>query len=304
MKLSIIIPIYNESKSIAELYDRLRSVLEDSKINDWEVWLIDDGSKDNIKDVVEDLKKSSKNFRYLKLRKNLGKTWALRAGLARVKGDIVVTMDGDLQDEPENLPSMLRELKNADLVVGWKKSRYDDWTKVWPSRVFNWMVSKTTGLKVHDLNCGLKVMKRKVADELILYGELHRFVPLLAHERGFRVREIVVQHAPRKYGVSKYGWKRMFVGLYDLMTLLFLIRFGRRPGQYFGIIGSVFTLMGVGTGSYLTYVWFMGEKIGGRPLLNLAVLLVVVGIQMVSFGFLAEMMVNMKMSSDELPIDE
>lgn len=305
MKLSVVIPVYNEQNSIIELSERLKKVFDNQKIKEYEVWFIDDGSVDKTVEMIKQVQQNNNLIKLIRLRLNMGKTMALREGFARVTGDLVCTMDADLQDQPEEIPNLITKINEGfDLVSGWKQNRYDPWHKVLPSRIFNWLVRKVSGMEIHDMNCGLKIMKKEVVEELTMYGELHRFIPWLAIQRGFLITEIPVLHKPRKHGVSKYGWTRMVAGFFDLMTQMFLIRFGGRPAHYFGLVGMLITMLGVGLGSYLTVIWLTGEKIGGRPMLVLVVLLVVIGIQTLSFGFLSELMLGLKKLKEDAPIAE
>lgn len=305
MKLSVVIPVYNERNSLEELVNRLIKVLGAIKNLEYEIWFIDDGSSDGSFEIIKKISQKHKVIKAIKFRINMGKTIALREGFSQTNGELVLTMDADLQDFPEEIPNLINKIgEGYDLVTGWKQQRFDPWHKVIPSKIFNWMISKISKIKIHDMNCGLKIMRREVVDEINLYGELHRFIPWLAYQRGFRIGEIVVKHEARKHGVSKYGWGRMIAGFFDLLTQAFLLRFGRRPAHFFGTLGVIMGSLGMMFGLYLTIIWFNGQKIGGRPLLILVVLLILIGIQMMSFGFLSELMLGLKKVKDLPPVAE
>jgi len=292
---SFVIPFLNEEKTLAELYERIatatRPVLSIGE--SFEIVFVDDGSTDGSVAEVEKLVAAHPEVRLIELQGNFGKSAALAAGFGETRGRIVFTLDADLQDDPKEIPRFLERLDQGfDVVSGYKKSRHDPFTKVFPSRVFNWMVRVTTGIKLHDVNCGFKAYRREVLDNVRLYGELHRFVPVLAHWKRFRVGEIVVEHHARRFGVSKFGGGRFFRGLMDLLTVVFLMKYERRPAHFFGAIGAVTLLAGVGICTYLLVLKILGEAIGHRPLLSLGVLLVVVGVQILATGLIAELMVH------------
>ena len=295
-RLSFVIPFLNEEKSLAELYRRIaaaaQSVLEPDQ---WfEVVFVDDGSTDGSVAEAEKLIASHPDIQLIQLQGNFGKSAALAAGFGRARGDVVFTLDADLQDDPKEIPRFLQKLDEGyDLVSGYKRTRHDPWHKVFPSRIFNWMVRRSTGIKLHDVNCGFKAYRHKVLDNVRLYGELHRFVPVLAHWKRFRVGEIEVEHHARRFGVSKFGGGRFFRGLMDLATVTFLLRYERRPLHFFGSLGALFLLVGFGLSVHLTVLWFMGESIGQRPLLTLSVLLMVIGVQVLATGLIAELIVHM-----------
>ncbi|MEZ6075631.1 MAG: glycosyltransferase family 2 protein [Pirellulaceae bacterium] len=237
MLLSIVIPVYNEEQSLDELLTRINDVSEREHYQT-SVLLVDDGSSDQSWSVIERLSQQYAHVRGLKLRRNFGKAAALAAAFERVEGDYVITMDADLQDDPQEIPHLLAKLSEGyDVVSGWKRVRHDPWHKVLPSRLFNGMISWLTGVRLHDHNCGLKAYRREVLDEVHLYGEMHRFVPVLAASKGFRVAEIVIQHHPRIHGVSKYGVERFVKGFLDLLTVYFLTGYGNRPQHLLGTIG-------------------------------------------------------------------
>lgn len=290
--ISVVIPVHNEEESLATLHAELSAALAGVPVERYEVLFIDDGSRDGSWDVIRRLAESDGAVRGARFRRNFGKAAALTAGFRAARGNIVFTMDGDLQDDPAEVPRFLAKLAEGhDVVSGWKKTRHDPWHKVGPSRVFNWLVSRLTGCRLHDHNCGFKVYRSEVLQEVGLYGELHRFVPVLAHARGFRVSEIVVNHRARRFGKSKYGVSRFLKGLLDLLTVRFLSAFSQRPLHFLGGIGlGLFCLGGLGL-LYLAIVWLdpKHEPIGNRPLLVYSAALLGVGTQLLSLGILAEL---------------
>ena len=304
MKLTIVIPLYNEEESLSELYGRIAEALEPTGW-DWDVLFIDDGSTDDSMTVLRALHEQHENVTVLSFGRNLGKSAALALGFREATGDVVVTMDADLQDDPAEIPKMV-ELIDAgyDLVSGWKKERHDPLSKRLPSKVFNGVTSAVSGLKLHDMNCGLKAYRRDVVKTIRVYGELHRYTPVLAHWSGFRVTETPVRHHAREYGTSKYGIERFMRGFFDLLTVLFLHRYVTRPLHLFGMVGSVLFTAGFAIGVYLTIIKLMGEAIGRRPLLTLCILLMVVGVQFVSLGLLGEMMAHVRGGEPEYPVRE
>lgn len=291
--ISVVIPVYNERESLATLHGELDRAF--AALGPAEFLFVDDGSRDGSWAVVRSLAEADPRVRGLRLRRNFGKAAALTAGFQAARGAIVFTMDADLQDDPAEVPRFLQKLdgEGLDVVSGWKKTRHDPWHKVGPSRVFNRAVSTITGCHLHDHNCGFKAYRREVLDEVGIYGELHRFVPVLAHARGFRVGEVVVNHRPRKYGRSKYGVARLVKGFLDLLTVRFLTRFGQRPLHALGAFGLVSLVLG-GLGlTYLAIEWLAGHRpIGPRPLLIYSAALLVVGTQLVCLGILAELITS------------
>ncbi|NOY05799.1 MAG: glycosyltransferase family 2 protein [Chlorobi bacterium] len=289
LDLSIVIPLLNEKESLPELAEEIKAVCSQMNVR-WEVWFIDDGSTDGSFDILRKLHRQDGRFRVIRFRRNYGKSAALAAGFKQARGKFVVTMDADLQDDPEEIPALLDKLEEGyDLVSGWKKKRYDPITKTIPSKFFNFVTGVLTGIRIHDFNCGLKAYRREVVKAVNVYGELHRYVPVLAKMAGFTVTEKVVQHHPRKYGKTKFGLSRFLKGFLDLVTVLFTSRYTQRPLHLFGTIGIVFVVLGLGINAYLTYVWIMGYPISNRPLLFLGILLIMVGFQLISTGLLAEM---------------
>ena len=292
-ELSFVIPFMNEEQTLRPLFEGIRESAEGLD-KSFELIFIDDGSTDGSAAVAEALCRENPGVvKLIALRGNFGKSAALAAGFGEAHGQVVFTMDADLQDDPKEIPRFLEKLDEGfDLVSGYKKTRHDPITKVVPSRIFNAMVRWLTGTHLHDVNCGFKAYRHVVIENVRLYGELHRFVPILAHARRFRIGEIEVLHHPRKHGVSKFGGGRFFRGLMDLLTVYFIMRYERRPAHFFGGVGALCSIGGFGILSYLTVLWFMGEAIGHRPLLSLGVLLVVVGIQFLATGLIGELLVH------------
>ena len=294
MKVSVVIPLMNEAESLVALYEELIAAFDEIGLIDGEgeIIFVDDGSRDDSWQIITGLGRADVRVRGVRFRRNFGKAAALMAGFRASQSRIIFTMDGDGQDDPAEIPRFLRELKaGSDVVSGWKRTRHDPWHKVGPSRVFNALVSWLTGCKLHDHNCGFKCYRREVIEEIHLYGELHRFVPVLAHARGFRVGEIEVHHRPRRFGRSKYGVARFLKGLLDLISVQFVARFGQRPLHVLGALG--FFLFGLGALglTYLAVLWVAGVRpIGDRPLLAYSSTMLGVGTQLVSLGILAELL--------------
>jgi glycosyltransferase involved in cell wall biosynthesis len=290
--ISVVVPVRDEERTVEPLYDELAAALE-SRGEPWEVVFVDDGSRDGTHAALVRLHDAATNVRVVRLRRNIGKAAALDAGFREVEGDVVVTIDGDLQDDPAEIPRLLAKLDEGyDLVTGWKTHRSDRFTRRLLSRIFNGVTGRISGLRLHDMNCGLKAFRAEVARELDLYGELHRFIPVLAHDLGFRVTELAVNHRPREHGRSRYGMERYARGFLDLLTVTFMGRYRHRPLHLFGGLGLVLGTIGTGILVYLTIVKLTGEPIGRRPLLLLGVLLVVVGIQFLSLGLLSELVTS------------
>jgi dolichol-phosphate mannosyltransferase len=290
--ISIVVPLHNEERSVALLYDELRSALEPLG-EEWDVLFVDDGSTDGSFAALTRLHDAEPNVRVIRLRRNFGKAAALATGFANARGDRVVTIDGDLQDDPAEIPRLLVKLDEGfDLVSGWKQKRRDPLRRRLLSRIFNWVTGRMSGLRLHDMNCGLKAYRAEVVRGLRLYGELHRFIPVLAHYRGFRIAELPVNHRPREHGRSRYGIERYVRGFLDLLTVSFIGRYRHRPLHLFGGLGLILGLLGFATLLYLTVVKLMGHAIGERPLLTLGVLLVVVGLQFFSLGLISEMLTS------------
>lgn len=291
IRLSVVIPAMNEEESLPLLADRLASVL-DSLPFPSEVWFVDDGSTDRTFEVMTTLCGAHAGWHALKFRRNFGKTAALLAGFERAEGDFIITMDADLQDDPREIPRFLEKLEEGyDLVVGWKHPRKDPISKTLPSKVINWIVGKVTNVKLHDINCGFKAYRRSVIEEISIRGELHRYIPVLAEARGFRLTEIQVHHVPRQFGRSKFGVGRFFRGFSDLLTVLFLTRFAVSPLRVFGAAGMVCLATGAGISFYMAWLRFVCDApIGTRPLFAVGVQLVLVGVQLLLSGLLGEML--------------
>jgi glycosyltransferase involved in cell wall biosynthesis len=290
LDLSVVIPVYNEEASVEHLVEETAAALAGWR---YEILFINDGSTDGTAAALERARARDERVRVLRFRRNFGKAAALAVGLREAAGELIATMDGDLQDDPKDIPRLIARLREGyDMVVGWKRQRRDPWTKRWPSLLFNFTLRLVVGLRIHDYNCGLKVFHRSVTRSLHLYGENHRFIPALAHWQGFRVVELPVHHRPRPFGRSKYGPGRFLAGLLDLLTVLFLTRYERKPLHLFGLLGLLSFLAGVAINLYLTALWFRGHSIGTRPLLQLGVLLILMGVQFISLGLLGELMVQ------------
>jgi glycosyltransferase involved in cell wall biosynthesis len=290
--ISVVIPVHDEQESLAILHGELDAVCAGLAEGPVEFIFVDDGSRDGSWAVLSALAKRDSRLSAIRFRRNFGKAAALTAAFRAARGDLVFTLDGDLQDDPAEIPRFLVELEQGyDVVSGWKKTRHDPWHKVYPSRVFNWMVSRLTGCRLHDHNCGFKLYRREVLREVDIYGELHRFIPVLAHARGFRIGEVEVRHRPRRHGASKYGFSRFFKGFLDILTVRFLTRFSQRPFHLLGAIGLIlFALGGLGMVA-LAALWLdpLNRPIGNRPLLFYSIALLLVGLQLFTLGILAEL---------------
>jgi len=289
--LSVVIPLFNEAASLAELHDKITEVINRLRLRA-EIIFVDDGSTDDSFEKLRQLQRRDRRVRVIQFRRNYGKAAALAAGFASAQGNSIVTMDADLQDDPEEIPHLLEELrKGYDLISGWKKRRHDKFSKRFASKIFNTVTGFFTGVKLHDINCGLKAYRREVTDNIRVYGQLHRFLPVLAQKEGFRIGEAEVKHHPRKYGKSKFGLSRYTSGLFDLVTVLFLTRYTRRPLHLFGLGGLISFMLGFGISAYLSYERLFNQRyLTNRPLLFLGLLLLIVGVQMISFGLLGEML--------------
>jgi glycosyltransferase involved in cell wall biosynthesis len=291
--LSVVIPVINEEGNLTELHQRLTSSLGRIGLP-YEIIFIDDGSSDGTWSLIRKLHQTDEHVSGLRHRRNFGKAQALSNGFAAARGDVIITMDGDLQDDPDELPRFLETLDSGyDLVSGWKQNRQDPFGKTAPSRLFNWTVRRVSGVQLHDFNCGFKAYRKDVTRSIRLYGELHRFTPVLANAEGFRVAELPVKHHARKWGRSKYGWSRLVKGFLDLLTVTFLTNYRQRPMHLFGIPGLVAIFVGVCLGLFLTIEKFANDqRIGTRPLLMLAVLLIVIGTQFFGLGLLGEFLAH------------
>ena len=302
MEVSFVIPAFNEEESLEKLYQAICARMK-SITDDFEIIFVDDGSKDASFKKMKQLSSDDGRVKIIKFRKNFGKSIALNEGFRLAEGDIIFTMDADLQDDPKEIRRFLAKLEEGyDLVSGWKQKRKDSLLrKNLPSKLFNFLIGWFSGLKLHDHNCGFKAYRKIVAKELSLYGDLHRYIPALAHSQGWRVVELPVKHHARTFGKSKYGIDRFFHGFFDFITVFFITKYMKRPMHFFGWFGILFLLVGFGICSYLVFLWFMGEPIGKRPLLMLGVLLLVMGCQIIMTGLIAEMITynKQKNSSDD-----
>jgi glycosyltransferase involved in cell wall biosynthesis len=303
MTISVVIPLYNEEENVQELHARLKSVLE--KLGtDYEVLFVDDGSSDNTLKLLQDIQRQDNNVVVLSLRRNFGQTAAFAAGFDYSRGDIIITMDGDLQNDPNDIPKLIELMKDNDLVSGWRKQRKDPFiSRRLPSIMANWLISKVTGVNLHDYGCSLKAYKRDVIKNLNLYGEMHRFIPAVASWYGVRIAEVETEHHPRMRGKSKYGISRTMKVVLDLITVKFLQSFSTKPLQFFGPIGLASGMLGFLISAYLAIGKLVaGRDIGGRPLLLLGALLIIVGIQFIGMGLLGEMMVRVYHETQKKPI--
>jgi glycosyltransferase involved in cell wall biosynthesis len=293
-KISVVIPAYNEEESLKPLAVELRRVFNEMKDYEFEVIIVDDGSTDNSLKVLNEIRKEDERFKFISFQKNYGKSAALSVGFKYATGDLIVTMDADLQDDPHEIPNLVKKIDEGyDLVSGWKKIRFDPFIKKYSSRVFNFVTAFMTGIKIHDFNCGLKIYRKEVAQSIKVYGEMHRYLPVLAHWNGFRVGEIVVKHHPRRYGKTKFGASRFLKGFLDLITILFTTRYLRRPLHFFGTIGFLLFLIGFGIDLYLAIEWaFYGQYLTNRPMLWLGILLILLGVQTTAIGLIGEMIAH------------
>lgn len=290
LDVSVLVPVKDEAESVGELSARVAAVLERLG-KTFEIIFVDDGSRDGTHERVREARERDPRVKLVRLRRNFGKAAALSAGFDHSIGRVILTMDGDLQDDPDEIPRFLATLEeqDLDLVSGWKRRRQDPLSKTLPSRLFNGVTRVLAQVDLHDFNCGFKAYRREVLEEIAVYGELHRYIPVLASRRGFSVGEIQVAHHPRRHGVSKYGWDRLYKGLLDLITVLFITRYTRRPLHLFGAIGLLFLTAGFSIDAYLAIRWFGGEDLSNRPLLLLGILLMVLGFQMLATGLIGEM---------------
>ena len=296
--ISVVVPLFNEQDSLRELFQKIQGVITEMAKN-FEVIFIDDGSTDNSAIVLHDLSRDHTQVKVLQFRKNYGKSAALAAGFNRATGRMIITMDADLQDDPNEIPNLIKKLDDGfDLVSGWKKLRHDPLSKRVASKIYNFFTSVISGIRLHDFNCGLKAYRHEVVKSINVYGQLHRYLPVLANWAGFQVTELVVKHHPRKYGTSKFGLSRYTTGMLDLLTVSFLTRFQKRPMHLFGVAGLLTFLSGVGINLYLAYQRiFLKIYLSNRPILFLGILLIIVGIQFISIGLLGEMITASDKSS-------
>lgn len=294
--ISIVVPLYNEAASLKELFQLTRDVCEEADLS-FEIWFVDDGSTDGSWEVIEAIHEEDSRAAGLRFLRNYGKSAALSVGFEHVRAPVVITMDADLQDDPREIPGLVEQINEGyDLVSGWKQERKDPLRKTIPSRFFNFVTRVVSGIPLHDFNCGLKAYRREVVQNVRIYGELHRYIPLLAKWEGYtRISERPVQHHPRQYGETKFGFERFIRGFLDLISVSFLVRFAARPMHFFGALGGIFFVVGVAISSYLTVLKFLGQNLGDRPLLFLGMLLILVGVQLFSTGLLGEMIIRPKM---------
>lgn len=302
--LSVVIPLYNEEPNVAELHRELTAALG-AWGRSYELLFIDDGSTDGTFRLLEQLQAGDPHVRVVALRRNFGQTAAFAAGFAHARGRLIATSDGDLQNDPRDLPAMVDMLEEGhDIVCGWRRARRDPWlTRRLPSNIANWLISRTTGVKLHDYGCSLKVFRGEVVRSLRLYGEMHRFIPAIASEQGVRIAEVVVNHRPRRFGTSKYGLSRTMRVVLDLFTVKFLLSYSTQPIQIFGPPGLLMGLAGLAITGYLGYVrLFAGQAIGDRPLLLLGILLMFAGMQFLTLGLLAELQARTYHESQDKPV--
>jgi len=301
MDLSIVIPFYNEQESIEELIGWIERVLADQKL-EYEIIMVDDGSNDGSWKIVEQLAGQRKYLKAIRFRRNYGKSAALQCGFQASQGKVVITMDADLQDSPDEIPALYHMIMHEgyDLVSGWKKVRHDPFSKRWPSKIYNAVARWVTGIKLHDFNCGLKAYRQQVVKSIEVYGDMHRNIPFLAKQAGFKkIGEKVVQHRKRKYGESKYGWQRFVTGFLDLLTLVFITKFGRRPMHFFGVLGSLMFLFGFIGAAFLGAEKIYAVKnhikaplVTSNPYFYMALVAMILGTQLFLSGFLAELIVR------------
>lgn len=300
LDVSVVVPVLNEEETVEPLAEQVLAVL-DQMGRSCEIIFVDDGSSDKTVERIRAAHESDSRVRLVRLRRNFGKAAALCAGFDDSQGALVVTMDGDLQDDPAEIPKLVESLEedDLDLVSGWKRERQDPVSKRLPSKLFNWVTRKLAHIDLHDFNSGFKIYRREVLEEISLYGELHRYIPVLAGRKGFAVGEIAVRHHPRKHGISKYGWDRFYKGLLDLITVLFITRYTRRPLHLFGVIGLSSLAVGFGINVYLLILWTQGQYLSNRPLLLLGVLLMLLGIQVLTTGLIGEMITFKNFQRDD-----
>ena len=309
MDLSIVIPLYNEDESLTELTAWIERVMVANNYS-YEVLFIDDGSTDNSWNVIEQLRSKNENIKGIKFQRNYGKSAALNEGFKAAQGDVVITMDADMQDSPDEIPELRKMVIEGgfDLVSGWKKKRYDNaLTKNIPSKLFNAAARAMSGIKLHDFNCGLKAYRKKVVKSIEVYGEMHRYVPVLSKWAGLRnIGEKVVEHRARKYGVTKFGWSRFVNGFLDLLTIFFMGKFGKRPMHFFGLWGSVFFFLGFITFAYLTISKFIFDNSGltQRPLFFFALTIMIIGTQLFLAGFIGELISRSSADRNSYLIEE
>ena len=314
--ISIVIPLYNEAESLPELHSWIKTVMEKNNLT-YEVWFINDGSSDNSWEVIEKIQKIDSNVRGIKFRRNFGKSAALYVGFEEAQAEVIITMDADLQDSPEEIPELYRMIKedNLDLVSGWKQKRKDPLSKTIPTKIFNWATRKMSGINLKDFNCGLKSYSYKVVKSIEVYGEMHRYIPFIAKKAGFnKIGQLPVEHFERKYGTTKFGLERFMNGLLDLISITFMSKFGKRPMHLFGTFGFFTFLLGFGIGSFLSLEWLFTFVFGcpfsdqyypltQRPLFYYALGFIIVGTQLFLAGFVAELLVRNSTSANNYDIE-
>jgi glycosyltransferase involved in cell wall biosynthesis len=314
MDISIVIPLFNEEESLPELVAWIERVMQASSFS-YEVVMVDDGSSDGSWSVIEALAKGNPFVRGIKFRRNYGKSAALQVGFQTCQGNVVITMDADLQDSPDEIPELYRMIQEEgfDIVSGWKKKRYDPvLTKRIPSKLYNWTVRRITGIKLHDMNCGLKAYKNRVVKSIEVYGEMHRYIPVLAKQAGFRrIGEKVVQHQERKYGVTKFGWERFINGFLDLFSVIFVTKFGKKPMHFFGTLGTLMFLAGGGISVWLVInkLWAQAHHLKYRavtdqPLFYIALVVAIIGVQLFMAGFIGELVARTSSDRNQYLIEK
>jgi len=296
VKLSVLVPAYDEAESLPALIDGIRSACAEAGLAPFEILVVDDGSSDDSAAVLEALADAHPELGLLRLGRNYGKSAALAEGWRRCRGEVVVTMDADLQDDPAEIPRLVAALdeQQVDLVSGWKRERKDPFSKTLPSKVWNGLVRRVSGLPLHDFNCGFKAYRREVVENLRVYGEMHRYLPVLAAWDGFRVGELAVRHHARPYGKSKYGGRRFLNGLFDLLTITFIARRSSAPLHFFGRVAFWLLVLGTGINLYFGGLWLVTGALRVRPLLILGLILLVLGFQFASLGLLGELMIHLR----------
>jgi glycosyltransferase involved in cell wall biosynthesis len=293
LDISVVVPLYNEDESLPELAEWIDKVMQDNRFS-YEVIFVDDGSTDKSWEVIEGLHRKNTAFKGIRFRRNYGKSAALNSGFAIAEGNVVITMDADLQDSPDEIPDLHKMITEdgLDLVSGWKQKRFDPITKTLPTKLFNWAARRMSGIYLHDFNCGLKAYRGDVVKNIEVYGEMHRYIPVLAKWAGFKkIGEKVVQHRARKYGSTKFGWERFVNGFLDLLSITFVSKFGKRPMHLFGLLGSLSFFIGFLIALYLTYAKFVHQayRMTDRPVFYFGLFFMVIGTQLFLAGFLGEM---------------
>ncbi len=303
--VSVVVPLLNEEESLRELSEQIKNALAKVSGN-YEIIFVDDGSTDNSYKVLRELNQRNRRIKAIRFRRNYGKSAALMVAFQKAQGEFVITMDADLQDDPAEIPNLIRELRAGyDVVSGWKKKRYDPISKTLPSKFFNFVTGIVTGINIHDFNCGLKGYRSDVVKSVNVYGELHRYIPALAHWLGFRIGEIPVNHRARKYGKTKFGIGRFFKGFLDLLTVIFTTRYITRPLHLFGGWGIISSLIGIGIGGWLTFEKIAyNASLGNRPLFLISLIMVIVGVQFISIGLLGELITKGHQMEKEYSIKE